>query len=78
MDYSLLLVIEYNANNEDNTIQKRGSIRVKNTISVDLDKSSQERQQTYHMGIIDYLQEYNLEKRLENCAKATFIAKTKE
>jgi hypothetical protein len=30
------------------------------------------------MGIIDYLQEYNLEKRVENCAKATFMAKTKE
>ena len=54
MDYSLLLVVEH-VESEDATIRSRGSIRVKNHISTDLDKSPHETQQSYHLGIIDYL-----------------------
>ena len=31
--------------------------------------------QTYHLGIIDYLQEYNSEKKLESFLKQTYFAK---
>ena len=58
MDYSLLLAIEskYTLDNCNHGILR--NIVYSNDLS-----------QCYHIGIIDYLQDYNLTKKIERCFK---------
>ena len=62
MDYSLLLGIE---NLTRNYLMPGGSNRNKYETAIEKGK-----QQVYHVGIIDYLQKYDLNKFVERHAKA--------
>ena len=52
--------------------QIRGTIHQKSVIISDL-ASQSEFEKTYHLGIIDYLQEYNLQKMTELKMKSLFV-----
>ena len=56
MDYSLLLVIE--------SLTSLESSKRRNTIC------SETHAQAYHIGIIDFLQQWNFDKKMERCFKS--------
>ena len=67
MDYSLLLVVENSLSGQSSSISKPARFSAKNVL---LDTSNSQQaivcNQTYHIAIIDYLQHYNFDKKVEN------------
>ena len=59
MDYSLLLGVE----------SKKGKIKMSAQHNSRNDILSSDSKHVYHIGIIDYLQDYNLTKKIERCIK---------
>lgn len=87
MDYSLILVIETVQHNYD-PVKKSFSNIISRQVTQDSDKgsfigqshkymrfsgSSNLVRQIYHFGIIDYLQDWNLQKRAEHLSKHFFV-----
>ena len=67
MDYSLLLVIEERASGDFSTEQECDQKQFLNKIL------SQDKQLIYHIGVIDYLQDWNFVKRVENIYKTKLL-----
>ena len=72
MDYSLLLVIE-DLGDQSQEVIRRGQVYTSNLIEVEHEVIK--KNQVYHFGIIDYLQEYNYEKKTENFFKTKLLNK---
>ena len=69
MDYSLLLVIEHVKDQKPDKV-RRGQVFTQTQLGTRAGSN-----QVYHLAIIDYLQEYNLEKRIENLFKTKVLFK---
>lgn len=81
MDYSLLLIIEHSSSPIGEITPKpkfeRGVVDSENTLAPTFSKQTEKVHQRYHIAIIDYLQEYNLNKKMERFAKTTCRSKSK-
>mmetsp|Transcript_31134 Transcript_31134/g.22577 ORF Transcript_31134/g.22577 Transcript_31134/m.22577 type:complete len:109 (-) Transcript_31134:9-335(-) len=73
MDYSLLLAIE--------TIDPRGSINNENPTKFEQNKyvfTSRRGDKRYHISLIDFLQSWDTNKKLERFTKTHLLAKNKD
>jgi hypothetical protein len=73
MDYSLLLVIEscvdpVPKNNNQDEVDSCKRLKRKHLSTLNVNYSGQ----VYHFGIIDYLQTWNIPKRIERVTKSMF------
>ena len=81
MDYSLLFIIEHSQSPIPKITPKpkfeRGVINSENILAPTFSEQTEKVHQRYHIAIIDYLQEYNLNKKMERFAKTTCRSKSK-
>ena len=71
MDYSLNFVVEVNSLNNGPSTLKSNQLKRNEFMSLD-------RKEIYHLGIIDYLQTWNSQKKAESCLKRTFFCRQKQ